>query len=142
MGDGSCFLCESPAALKCVHCPTEACSEEHLAVHRPKDYCFPFKVMRRPEVGRYVVATRDVAPSEIILEENPAVFGPEHDTPPVCLECLTAVDGSFTCAKCGLPLCGEECASHGRYHKPECEVFSDPPSGRGLKVVFGRERSA
>ncbi len=25
---------------------------------------------------------------EVILEDSPAVFGPEHDTVPVCLECL------------------------------------------------------
>lgn len=34
------------------------------------------------QVGRYVVATRDLEPLDLILEDFPAVFGPNHDSPP------------------------------------------------------------
>ncbi len=40
------------------------------------------------QVGRYVVAARDIDALEVILEDSPAVFGPNNNTPPVCLECL------------------------------------------------------
>ena len=40
------------------------------------------------QVGNYVVATRNIDPVEVILEDSPAAYGPEHDTVPVCLECL------------------------------------------------------
>ena len=39
-------------------------------------------------MGRYVVATRDLSPLDVVMEDSPAVYGPEHDTVPVCLECL------------------------------------------------------
>ena len=59
------------------------------------------------KVGRYVVATRDITPLELILVDYPAAFGPNHDTSPACLECLLPVDEEsvYLCDKCGLPLC-------------------------------------
>jgi len=47
-----------------------------------------FEVKHRPEVGRYLVASRDIQPLEVILEDDPAVFGPNNNTGPVCLACL------------------------------------------------------
>ena len=46
----------------------------------------------------------------------PAVYGPNHDTPPACMECLLPVDGSFLCPDCCLPLCGEKCVG-GPHHQ-------------------------
>ena len=59
------------------------------------------------KVGRYVIATRDIAPGEPILVDYPAAFGPNHDTAPACLECLLPVDEEsvYLCDSCGLPLC-------------------------------------
>ena len=71
-----------------------------------------------------MVATRDIKAMEIILEEDkPAVSGPMYESRPVCLECLGPVDGSVTCDKCSLPLCGEACKD-GPNHRPECGVFA------------------
>ncbi len=60
-GDGICFLCMEPASLACTECEAEACSREHLDIHRPEDYCFPFRIRYREEVSvaekeRYVEA--------------------------------------------------------------------------------------
>ena len=86
------------------------------------------------------MATRDINPLELIIEDDPAVFGPNHDTVPACLECLLPVDGSYLCSKCNLPLCGIECGN-GPNHKPECQVFSKPlPTGFEFRVVFDRKR--
>ena len=41
------------------------------------------------QVGHYVEATRDLEVNEVILEDDAAVLGPDHDTVPVCLECLS-----------------------------------------------------
>ena len=34
-------------------------------------------------------ATRDLDVNDVILEDDAAVLGPDHDTVPVCLECLS-----------------------------------------------------
>ena len=34
---------------------------------------------------------------QIILEDLPAVLGPNYETEAVCLECLSRVDGSYLC---------------------------------------------
>ncbi len=109
-----------------------------------------------------MVATRDLSPLDVVMEDSPAVYGPEHDTVPVCLECLnryvyffilyknyflanlatpSRVDGSYLCPSCGLPLCGEACFLSRRNHRPECEVFSSSSSGYRLSVNFGREKT-
>ena len=40
-------------------------------------------------MGHYVEATRDLEANEVVLEDDAAVLGPDHDTVPVCLECLS-----------------------------------------------------
>jgi len=83
----------------------------------------PFTVKVAEGVGRYVVATRDIAAMEVILEDTPDCLGPNYETEAVCLECLGRVDGSFLCHHCNLPLCSENCRD-GPRHKPECQMFS------------------
>ncbi len=62
-----------------------------------QSYCFKVQDLFG-QVGRYVEATRDIAPLEVIMEDEPAVYGPEHDTVPVCLECLERYDtGNSMC---------------------------------------------
>ena len=89
-------------------------------------------------MGRFLVATRDIDPLELIIEDDPAIFGPNHDTVTACLECLLPVDGSYLCSKCDLPLCSEDC-ENGPNHKPECQIFSKPLSnGYKFRVAFNR----
>ncbi len=51
------------------------------------------------QVGRYVVATRDIEPLELILVDTPAIYGPNHDSVPACMECLLPVDGNYLCER-------------------------------------------
>ena len=44
-------------------------------------------------MGRYIIATRDLKPGELILAEAPLVIAPMAVTPPVCLVCYKPVDG-------------------------------------------------
>ena len=85
------------------------------------------------------MATRDIEPLELILEDDPAVFGPNHDTGPACLECLLPVNGEYLCQTCSLPLCGPECQD-GPNHKPECLLFSQPlPTHFNFRVYCNRQ---
>ena len=46
-----------------------------------------------PALGRYIIATRDLKPGELLLAESPLVVAPMAVTPPVCLVCYKPVDG-------------------------------------------------
>ena len=89
-----------------------------------------------------MVATRNISPLEVILVDRPAAYGPNHDSPPVCLECLSRVDGSYLCPDCQLPLCGQLCYEKkgGHHATAECQVFRETPSGYKLKVNFQRTK--
>ena len=55
------------------------------------------------------MATRDIKPMELIMIDAAIAHGPQNLTSPVCLECGKAVDGSYKCGMCNMPLCGEAC---------------------------------
>lgn len=119
--------CSLPAPLTCGGCQKASyCSKEHQRKdwpsHRKK--CSPFKITHKPGYGRYLLATRDIKPGEIILEEMPVTAGPKQYTPPVCLGChkLVPLTG-YRCKGCDWPMCGEEC-SRKMIHQPECAVFA------------------
>ena len=42
---------------------------------------------------------------QIILEDRPAIIGPNFDTEAICVECMGRPDGSYLCHKCDMPLC-------------------------------------
>ena len=86
---GCCFYCSASTSLQC-QCGEFYCSDKHLKIHRPGQYCLPFRVrilmtfmmtmtMRMfqvrfsPEVGRYLVAARDIKPLELVLWDTAAV---------------------------------------------------------------------
>ncbi len=47
------------------------------------------------ELGRHLVAARDLKEGEVIFSEPPLVVGPIAVTQPVCLACYNVVDGSY-----------------------------------------------
>ena len=127
---GGCWVegCERRAPLTCGGCQeARYCSKEHQRdhwkVHRP--HCRPFKVARAPGVGRHLVATRDINPGEIILEEPAVTGGPRQYTRPVCLGCHRPVSltESPRCSSCQWPLCSPDCELRP-LHTAECRVFS------------------
>ena len=47
---------------------------------------------------RFVVASRDISPGEVIFTEAaPLVAGPNHECPPVCLACLAPCAATRAC---------------------------------------------
>lgn len=100
------------------YCSRE-CQKAGWKVH--KDACRPFTVTRNKEVGRLLVASRDLAVGDVILREVPLVMGPKQDTDPLCLGCYRRLTGSYRCSRCTWPLCGPQCEASAA-HQPECEV--------------------
>ena len=73
-----CLKCERPGKLRCGGCQEAAycskeCQRQDWPRHRPQ--CRPFRIVTSPGVGRHLVATRDIGPGEIILEEAPITGG-------------------------------------------------------------------
>ena len=104
------------------------CSDECQSWHCRREgeqqpLCYPFRVQHsKDENGRYLVATRDIEPGELIFEDTPVVVGPSSKSPPTCLNCFNILtekrvdfedydDGEEDenrCQRCALPLCSNE----------------------------------
>ena len=73
----NCYLCgKSAAPIECQACHQAwFCSQEHLEeLHHPPQ-CFPIKVETSEVVGRYLVASRDLAPLDLILSDTATPSG-------------------------------------------------------------------
>ena len=87
-----------------------------------------FKIVSRPDVGRCLVATRDILPTELIMLEDPAALGPCQNTAPRCLTCLMALadvpeEDIVYCEKCNFPFCSVKCSTSKLHINNECSVF-------------------
>ncbi|GLV35058.1 SET and MYND domain containing arthropod-specific member 4 [Carabus blaptoides fortunei] len=97
-----------------------------------------FIVKRSKVMGRYVVASRDLSPGTIILQEKPVVVGPCTGCKVICLGCYYNLekDADFNvhqCKGCGWPLCSRNCI--GLYKEyghtlEECAVLKHTKSSR------------
>lgn len=119
-----CFLCREPATSTCSNCNLVGfCGEKHEKLHRPEGFCGAFRVEQKEGVGRYIVATRNLEPLELVMYDNAAAMGPRMGSAPVCLQCLKGVDGKFRCGGCGWPMCDKKCQD-GFAHKIECDILA------------------
>ena len=50
---------------------------------RPAETCLPWSIDRLPIVGRVLLASRDIAPYELILKDSPLVIVPKKGTTPL-----------------------------------------------------------
>lgn len=118
-----CFLCRNPATSTCSSCNLVGfCGEKHEKLHRPEGFCGAFRVEQKEGVGRYIVATRNLEPLELVMYDNAAAMGPRMGSAPVCLQCLKGVDGAYRCEGCGWPMCDKKCQD-GFAHKIECDIL-------------------
>ncbi|XP_023323535.1 protein msta [Eurytemora carolleeae] len=117
MSELTCFLCDTQTTKVCEDCIQPVCSSNHMKIHRSNSRCSPFRV-ESGENGRFLVATRDIQPLEIILHDECFGFVPKLEHPPVCLVCWNLT--KETCGKCGLPLC-KKCVP--KAHEVECEII-------------------
>ncbi|CAG9788862.1 unnamed protein product [Diatraea saccharalis] len=95
----------------------------------------PYQVCSSEELGRYLAAARDLAPDDLVLTEQPLVFGPKAMPDPEaivpCVGCYKPVftDVGERCAKCGWPVCSGYCPGlkDPQHHGVECEILSARP---------------
>ncbi|XP_069163542.1 uncharacterized protein [Procambarus clarkii] len=135
----NCAECQKPATIVCGGCwQLGFCARDHQITgwvkHRPK--CRPWRIGCSSELGRFMVATRDIAPGELLLEDKPLLLGPKMLTEPVCLGCYRPLsNGDHQCRGCGFPICGSQCEGTDD-HEAECKAVRD--SGIPVKVsVYG-----
>lgn len=73
-----------------------------------------YEVRSCKELGRYLVAARDIQPREIIIREDPLISGPTDRGPkeiPVCLGCCGVMfeNPINRCSICHWPVCSVDC---------------------------------
>ncbi|XP_063844940.1 uncharacterized protein LOC135091329 [Scylla paramamosain] len=80
----------------------------------------PMRVAHNEELGRHLVAARDMAAGEVVVVEPPLLLALRERSPPSCLTCFRRAT-AYTCPACGFFLCGPECGAAA--HAEECEVL-------------------
>ncbi|XP_043198838.1 SET domain-containing protein SmydA-8-like [Amphibalanus amphitrite] len=134
MSDRRCAVCASPAASGCSGCHAVFyCGKPHQKAHwkQHKPACVPYKIAESPELGRHLLATRNIRPGELVLRNAPLVVGPKQFSDALCLGCLRPLGPSVHLCQCGYPMCSPQCAA-AAVHQPECEATRR--SGRRLEV--------
>ena len=70
------------------------------------------------------MATRDIFPNEVVLDDQPVALSPTQDSPLACLTCyrLLSPNPDYVCS-CGFPLCSPAC-SRDPAHRAEHQLFT------------------
>ncbi|TRY61892.1 hypothetical protein TCAL_06674 [Tigriopus californicus] len=120
-----CTFCGEKSQITCSRCEQAFCGTEHQRLHEFQDgsACYPFRIKESAEVGRFIVASKDILPGEVIFEEEVVVAGPNQETIPICLFCHEEVDCEFLCSSCGYPFCNDHCLTNCD-HELECQILS------------------
>ena len=64
----ACFLCSTATPEECQSCKIPVCSEYCRGKHLDDgSVCLPFRVENSETLGRHVIATRDILPTELII---------------------------------------------------------------------------
>ncbi|XP_050347775.1 SET domain-containing protein SmydA-8 [Nymphalis io] len=130
-----CEVCQQPANQTCGGCKlVYYCSKAHQKLawkegHKLK--CCAYKINYSEELGRHMVATRDIQQGEIILREKPAVSGPKMSCTAHCLSCgikLQPVQKAdqldfYKCSSCSWPMCDADCEK-AEVHREECKLMT------------------
>ncbi|XP_011863155.1 PREDICTED: protein msta, isoform B-like isoform X2 [Vollenhovia emeryi] len=128
---GVCPVCGTNATLKCGSCRREFyCDKSHQSQDWPrhKSTCGGWEIGRGPALGRHLLATRDLAPGDVILSETPLVWGPStHASQRVCVGCGGRCDDvGARCGRCCWPVCRPDCGglSDKKRHQLECALLA------------------
>ncbi|KAJ3647129.1 hypothetical protein Zmor_024665 [Zophobas morio] len=135
MAENSCAECQKPADLKCSACKLVAyCCKDHQKKHwkTHKSLCRAYEVVATKEVGRCLVASRDLNAGDVIISELPLVYGPRphmvEEGPVPCVGCcrLIICEESPRCPGCDFPVCHLGCPGlqDGEKHGYECLILS------------------
>lgn len=112
--EGVCPVCRERATLKCGGCKQQFyCNKDHQREdwprHRPA--CKVWEIHENPDLGRHLLASRDLSPGDLIVSESPLVWGPAlHTDQRVCVGCgKQCLSTSTRCNICLWPACMPDC---------------------------------
>ena len=96
----TCYLCGLGVESEEWTCEGEAGERRHFCCAAHRQYqvsregaVHPWSVRSHPEYGRYLVASRDIQPGQLVLREDCLVWGPNTGLGRlVCVECLCDVE--------------------------------------------------
>ncbi|XP_017074881.1 SET domain-containing protein SmydA-8 [Drosophila eugracilis] len=127
-----CPVCGMAASQACSRCKmVRYCDQEHQKQHWPqhKRSCRPFREKQDAQLGRFLMATQDIAARQVVFIEEPLVVGPKWHLSDaekeasifLCVGCYTPCRlGKYQCRRCLWPICSSGCA----HEALECSVLS------------------
>lgn len=125
-----CPICNQRATLKCSGCKQQFyCKKEHQRVDWPrhKSTCQAWEIRENSELGRHLLASRDLNPGDVILSESPLAWGPSiHSDQRLCVGCGKQCKSANTrCTKCLWPACALDCSglTDKNRHDLECSFL-------------------
>nr|XP_022900334.1 protein msta isoform X1 [Onthophagus taurus] len=128
-----CYVCGKESSRKCSQCKEIFyCGEQHQKIDwkRHKFDC-AFVYVTDPNMGRCLIAKRDLNPGDVILIEAPIAFGPRphlvEEGPVPCVGCcrLIMAEKSPRCEGCDWPVCHNDCVGlkDPNKHGHECFIL-------------------
>lgn len=102
MNTGKCAICDVEAPLKCTACKEVFyCGAEHQKKHWKvhKNVCRSYEISESKQLGRYLIASRDIPAKSVIFTEAPLVVGPKW-----CLDEYEKDVPIFPCVGCFQPV--------------------------------------
>ncbi|NP_001229486.1 uncharacterized protein LOC724300 isoform X1 [Apis mellifera] len=127
---GICPICNQRATLKCSGCKQQFyCKKEHQRMDWPRHKltCQAWEIRENSELGRHLLASRDLNPGDVILSESPLVWGPSiHSDQRLCVGCgKQCKSANIRCTKCLWPACAVDCSglTDKNRHDLECSFL-------------------
>lgn len=128
--NGVCPICDQIATLKCSGCKRQFyCNKEHQRQDWPRhrSACQAWEIRENSELGRHLLASRDLNPGDVVLSESPLVWGPAlHIDQRVCVGCGRQCRDTYTrCSGCLWPACETDCSglADKNSHGSECSLL-------------------
>ncbi|KOC62816.1 Protein msta, isoform B [Habropoda laboriosa] len=128
--EGVCPICGQRATLRCGSCRQQFyCSKEHQKQdwHRHRSACQAWKICENSELGRHLLASRDLNPGDVVVSEMPLVWGPAmHTDQRVCVGCgKQCTNSRMLCLNCLWPACDSDCPglTDKSIHGSECSLL-------------------
>ncbi|KAG8036002.1 hypothetical protein G9C98_004581 [Cotesia typhae] len=128
METGKCGVCQSEAKHRCTGCKIKFyCSAAHQRDDWPvhKQTCQSWQVSTSPELGKHLIASRDLNPGDLVIAETPLVWGPARQTERVCVGCGEP-GVRVRCPGCSWYACKVSCDGlvDENRHGVECKVLA------------------